>query len=170
MLFAKELISEILQNSQKNTFAEISYFNKLQASLQLLKRTSTPGVFLWNFYKFLKTTLHRIPLTDCFIYLKLIGVTEYNLKFPPQRPFFVCIISYVIRYSHCAHISTKKLKHERPFDGDLKKNRKIALSKKDWVISAVKGFFPKNCVKQMQERTQLHTDWNIQTNHYHMMV
>ena len=63
-------------------------------------------------------------------------------KHPPQRPFFICTISYAIRYSHRAHISTKKLKHERPFDGDLKENRKTVLSKKERVISPG-SFFPK---------------------------
>lgn len=85
-------------------------------------------------------------MSGCFIYLKLISVTKYDLKHAPQRPFFVGTISYAIRYSHRAHISTKKLKHERSLDGDLKgnrkigylkENRKIGLSKKDWVISSV---------------------------------
>ena len=44
----KKVLLEILQNSQENTFARVSFFNKVTGlSLQLhLKRDSGTGVFL----------------------------------------------------------------------------------------------------------------------------
>ena len=94
-------------------------------------------------------------MTSCFIYLQLIGVTKYGLNYQPQKPFFARPISYAIRYSHRAHISTKKLKHERPMDGDLKEKRKTGLSKKNRLISSVKVFSQKTVLSKFKKELNL---------------
>ena len=48
----KKVFLEILQNSQENTCARVSFLIKLQASATLLKRDSDTVVFLWIFQNF----------------------------------------------------------------------------------------------------------------------
>ena len=53
-----KMFVEILQISQENTCARVSFSIKLQVSGN--------RCFPMNFAKFLRTTFHRAPLNDCF--------------------------------------------------------------------------------------------------------
>ena len=56
VFYAKKVFLEILQNSQENTCARVSFLIELQPwDLQLCqKRDSGTGVFLWILWNFLK--------------------------------------------------------------------------------------------------------------------
>ena len=65
----KKLFLEILQNSQKNTCARVSFLMKLQAKpATLLKKDSGTGVFLWILQNFQEHLFYRTPPGDCFWY------------------------------------------------------------------------------------------------------
>ena len=61
----KKLFLEILQNSQENTCAMVSFLIKL-APATLLKKDSGKSAFLWSLRNFYKYVFYRTPLDDCF--------------------------------------------------------------------------------------------------------
>ena len=67
-VLSKKVLLKILQNSQENTCARLSFSIKLQALfLQLYgKRDSGTGVFLWILRNFKKHLFYRTLLDDCF--------------------------------------------------------------------------------------------------------
>ena len=64
MCSVKKVFLEILQNSQENTCARVSFLIKLQAlRLQLFKRDTLTQVFSYEFCEISKNTfVHRTPL------------------------------------------------------------------------------------------------------------
>ena len=63
----KKVFLEILQNSQENTCARVSFSIKLQAApVTLLKKRLWYRCFPVNFAKFLIKFFYRTPLGDCF--------------------------------------------------------------------------------------------------------
>ena len=63
-VFLKKVSLDILQNSQENTCARVSFL--LKKKLTLLKKRLWRRCFPVNFAKFLRTPFQRIPQDDCF--------------------------------------------------------------------------------------------------------
>ena len=86
---------QVLQNSQENTCAKVSFLIKLQADWRLstsLKRDSSTGIFLWILWKFLRTPFLQntsgrllLALVYCLVFMSLssvfrIAVLSFNLS------------------------------------------------------------------------------------------
>ena len=65
-VFCEKVFLEILQNSQENTCARVSFLIKLQAACNFIKKETLAQVFSIEFCKICKNTFSQNSLGDCF--------------------------------------------------------------------------------------------------------
>ena len=85
-MFCKKVFLEILQNSQENTCARVSFLIKLQAdACNFIEKETLAQLFSCEFYEISKNTFfHRAPLVATSVSFK---------KRYIEKPYLLCVSS-----------------------------------------------------------------------------